>query len=88
MHVLAEPPQMGSRHLSQRQPAQVGIAQIKDLRAQREERTVGADVAEIEESVQAPAGRGPVDAGRPSHLTQRELRVVGAEHSDDGQPTI
>ena len=58
------------------------------LRAQREPAVVVVHVAQADQRVQEPAGRGAAEPGGGGHLRQGQLGVVGVEGTDDRQTAL
>ena len=75
-------------HLRQRQPGQVGIAELEHPRPQRELPAVVADVTELDQGQQEPARRRPGQARRLGDLAQAQPLSVRPERPDHRQPAV
>jgi hypothetical protein len=76
---------VGQRQVPQRRARQVGVAQLKDARGQRELAVLDRDVAQVLQRQQDAARAGAGQAGHGRDLGQRHLGTIRAERPDHGQ---
>ena len=73
---------MGLRHLVETEAREVGVPELEDAGAQREEAAVVAHVPELRERAQETARGGARQAGGTSDIAEREFRMLGVKSAD------